>query len=323
MPIHDPGYRTWQGPVAPLATRWMVIAEVGIRRAWLSSWLRRMMFFAWLPACVMGFMVLLYEQTSANDPSAGRTMLGLSRMLIDPRSAASSSFTDVRTALERRDQSPESERHLFWSALLTTLFRRSQPFILIPMLGIIVPPLISQDFRSRAFLLYFSRPITRLHYILGKAACVMFFLASVTLAPSLLLFAAAVLLSPSLSVLASTWDLSLRIVAASLTIMIPCTCLSLMLSSLASESRYASFAWFAIWIFGELAWTTASRSAAVGSNVVISCLSLFRVFSDVTAWILDPRLVMDDIQTRLVLLAALSAVSLAVLFRRVSAPMQI
>jgi hypothetical protein len=96
-----------------------------------------------------------------------------------------------------------------------------------------------------------------------------------------------------------------------------------MLSSLASESRYASFAWFAIWIFGELAWTTASRSAAVGSNVVISCLSLFRVFSDVTAWILDPRLVMDDIQTRLVLLAALSAVSLAVLFRRVSAPMQI
>ncbi|MFN5535393.1 MAG: hypothetical protein ACK5EN_07935 [Planctomyces sp.] len=323
MPVHDPGYRTWQGPTAPLATRWMVIAEVGIRRAWLSSWLRRMMFFAWLPACVMGFMVFLYEQTSANDPNAGRTMLGLSRMLIDPGSAASSSFADVQTAIERRDQSPESERHLFWSALLTTLFRRSQPFILIPMLGIIVPPLISQDFRSRAFLLYFSRPITRLHYILGKAACVMFFLASVTLAPAVLLFSAAVLLSPSLTVLASTWDLSLRILAASLAIMIPCTCLSLMLSSLASESRYASFAWFAIWIFGELAWLAASRSAAVGSNVVISCLSLFRVFSDVTAWILDPRLVLEDIQTRLVVLAAISAVSLAVLFRRVSAPMQI
>jgi hypothetical protein len=47
------------------------------------------------------------------------------------------------------------------------------------------------------------------------------------------------------------------------------------------------------------------------------------VFSDVTAWILDPRLVLDDIQTRLLVLAAISAVSLAVLFRRVSAPMQI
>lgn len=116
MPIHDPGYRTWRGPTAPLATRWVVIAEIGIRRAWLSSWLRRMMFFAWLPACVMGFMVFLYEQTSANDPAAGRTMLGLSRMLIDPGSAASSSFADVQTAIERRDQSPESERHLFWSA---------------------------------------------------------------------------------------------------------------------------------------------------------------------------------------------------------------
>lgn len=323
MPIHDPGYRPWQGSCAPLATRWMVIAEVGIRRAWLSTWLRRMMFFAWLPACVMGFMIFLYEQTSANDPNAGRTMLGLSRMLIDPGSSASSSFTDIQTALERRDQSPERERHLFWSALLTTLFRRSQPFILIPMLGIIVPPLISQDFRSRAFLLYFSRPITSLQYILGKAACVMFFLASITLAPAMLLFTTAILLSPDLGVLASTWDLSLRILAASLAIMIPCTCLSLMLSSLASESRYASFAWFAIWIFGELAWRTAARSAAVGSNVVVSSLSLFRVFSDVTAWILDPRLVMDDIQTRLVLLASLSAVSLAVLFRRVSAPLQV
>ena len=112
-----------------------------------------MMFFAWLPACVMGFMVFLYEQTSANDPTAARTMLGMSRMLIEPGSSASDSFADLETLMDRRKQSPERERHLYWSALLTTLFRRSQPFILIPMLGIIVPPLISQDFRSRAFLL--------------------------------------------------------------------------------------------------------------------------------------------------------------------------
>ncbi len=323
MPIHNPGYRPWHGHTAPLATRWVVIAEVGIRRAWLSSWLRRMMFFAWLPACVMGFMVLLYEQTSANDPTAARTMLGMSRMLIESGSSASDSFADLETLIDRRSQSPERERHLFWSALLTTLFRRSQPFILIPMLGIIVPPLISQDFRSRAFLLYFSRPITRLQYILGKAACVMFFAATVTFGPAILLFITAVLLSPSLTVLGSTWDLSLRIVAASLSIIVPCTCLSLMLSSLASESRYASFSWFAIWIFGELAWTTASQAATVGNHVVISCLSLIRVFNDVTAWILDPQLVVNDIQTRLVLLASISAVSLAVLYRRVSAPLQV
>jgi len=56
---------------------------------------------------------------------------------------------------------------------------------------------------------------------------------------------------------------------------------------------------------------------------VISCLSLIRVFNDVTAWILDPELVVNDIQTRLVLLASISAVSLAVLYRRVSAPLQV
>ena len=119
MPIHNPGYRPWHGHTAPLATRWVVIAEVGIRRAWLSSWLRRMMFFAWLPACVMGFMVLLYEQTSANDPTAARTMLGMSRMLIESGSSASDSFADLETLIDRRSQSPERERHLFWSEIGT------------------------------------------------------------------------------------------------------------------------------------------------------------------------------------------------------------
>ena len=54
MPIHNLGYREWQGELDASSTRWMVVAEVGIRRAWQSAWLRRMMFFAWVPAVAMG-----------------------------------------------------------------------------------------------------------------------------------------------------------------------------------------------------------------------------------------------------------------------------
>ena len=42
MPIHNLGYREWKGELEPSSTRWTVVAEIGIRRAWQSSWLRRL-----------------------------------------------------------------------------------------------------------------------------------------------------------------------------------------------------------------------------------------------------------------------------------------
>src|SRR3990167_4532052 len=44
------GYRGWSGQLESGWMRWTVISSVGIRRAWQSRWLRRMLFFAWLPA---------------------------------------------------------------------------------------------------------------------------------------------------------------------------------------------------------------------------------------------------------------------------------
>ncbi len=60
MGIHNLGYRHWQGDRTSSAFHWLVVAENGIRRAWGSSWLRRMLFFAWLPSISMGFLIFLY-----------------------------------------------------------------------------------------------------------------------------------------------------------------------------------------------------------------------------------------------------------------------
>ena len=62
------------------------------------------------------------------------------------------------------------------------------------------PPLISQDIRSRAFLLYFSRPLTRMEYLVGKTASLWAYLAMITAVPALSLYAIGVVLSPNLSV---------------------------------------------------------------------------------------------------------------------------
>lgn len=324
MPIHNLGYREWKGQLKSPSTRWMVVAEIGVRRAWQSAWLRRMIFFAWVPAVVMGFVIFLYEQSAKQGGelqdvvSAGALGFATqeSPRIIWERMQKERLTTGVRLSVAE-------ERHIFWSSLILILFRRSQALLLIPIVGVIAPPMISQDFRSRAFLLYFSRPLTRVQYILGKAATVILFLLFVTMLPALLLYFLGVLLSPDISVLYATWDLPLRVVGASLTIVIPCTALALMFSSLTTESRYASFSWFAVWIFGHLTYVVIRGVASPGDNSMVQALSLYETFSDLSSWILDPKLGVTQIETRFILLAVMTAVCSAVLYRRVSAPMQV
>ena len=324
MPIHNLGYREWKGALQSTSTRWLVVAEIGIRRAWQSAWLRRMMFFAWVPGVVMGFMIFVYEQ-SAKQGGEVQDIMSAGAMALVTYENPETIFKRIQQERILTGSRPSigEERHIFWSSLLLILFRRSQPFLLIPIVAVIAPPMISQDFRSRAFLLYFSRPLTKVQYIAGKAATVSLYLLFVTMFPALLLYFVGVLLSPDISVLYATWDLPLRVILASLMIVIPCTALSLMLSSLTTESRYASFAWFAVWIFGHLTYVVIRSVASPGDSSIVQSLSLYETFNDLSSWILDPKLGVTHVETRFMLLAVLTAVCSAVLYRRVSAPMEV
>ncbi len=324
MPIHNLGYRAWQGELQSSSTRWLVVAEIGIRRAWQGAWLRRMMFFAWVPGVVMGFMIFIYEQ-SAKQGGEVQDIMSAGAMALVTYESPEVIFRRIQQERILTGSRPSmgEERHIFWSSLLLIMFRRSQPFLLIPIVAVIAPPMISQDFRSRAFLLYFSRPLTKVQYIAGKAATISLYLLCVTMFPALLLYIVGVLLSPDISVLYATWDLPLRTILASLMIVIPCTALSLMLSSLTTESRYASFAWFAIWIFGHLTYVVIRSVASPGDSSMVQSLSLYETFNDLSSWILDPKLGVTQVETRFILLAVLTAVCSAVLYRRVSAPMQV
>lgn len=55
---------------------------------------------------------------------------------------------------------------------------------MVMVIGLIAPPMISQDVRSRAFLLYFSRPLTRGEYLLGKLASVWVYLSLISTLPA-------------------------------------------------------------------------------------------------------------------------------------------
>lgn len=214
-----------------------------------------------------------------------------------------------------------------------TFFRYPQATMIIFLLGFISPGLISRDFRSRAFLLYFSRPIGRIEYILGKLAIPSIYLMLVTTFPALVLYVLGVSMSPDLSVIPLTWDIPLRILVASAILIIPCSALSLMLSSLTQESRFASFAWFAVWVLGHGAWTAVWMGAIRGKQQLGEALvdpsirrweflSLYNNLGRAQSWIFG----LDTLQNALpalCILAFVTILSFIVLFRRVSGPIRI
>ncbi len=317
MAMHDLGYRRWCGEIASGSSRWIVIANTGARRAWQSKWLRRMLFFAWLPALWFGVGFFIWEQSMLN-PEWREGMDPFFEQMPNEGPLAS-----IRSSATIED--PVASRHAVWSWLLQSFFRYSQGLIMVLVVGIIAPALISQDVRSRAFLLYFSRPITRAEYVLGKSATVWFYLAMITTAPALSLYVLGVLLSPNYEVILATWDLPLRILAASAVLMLPTAALALCISSMTEESRYAGFAWFAIWImgwftYGMLTWFEG-LSGSDGGVTRWTCLSLYHTLGQVQSWIFGFA-DFSDTKVAAGILIVVMAVSLIILFNRVSAPMR-
>lgn len=316
MAVHNLGYRGWAGALAPSWTRWLVIAETGVRLAWHSLWLRRMLFFAWLPALWFGLGFLIFEQSTLHPEL---------QQALTPFIAAGSGHPIVDAL---RSQGSEATRHMVWGWLLQTFFRYPQGVIMVLVVGLIGPPLISQDLRSRAFLLYFSRPVTRSEYMLGKLATVWFYLATISTLPALSLYVLGVLLSPSLEVVQATWDLPLRIIAASAVLMVPTAALALCISSLTQESRYASFAWFAVWIlgwftYGVLTFIDTVRFHAGSSRVAAnwSLSSLYHTLGQVQSWVFGFS-EFGEVKYAVAILTVTTIVSTIVLMRRISAPMR-
>jgi hypothetical protein len=230
-------------------------------------------------------------------------------------------------------QNPKGARHQVWATLLMIFFRSPQAILMVMLVGLIAPPLISRDVRTRAFLVYFSRPLTPLEYMLGKASVVWAYLLMITGLPALALYTMAILLSPDASLLTETWDLPLRIIAASIILLIPTTALALCFSSLTSESRYAGFAWFAVWILGFASYMLLTGMDAAAQydpsfpNRQVTdrwiLLSPYKTLGEVQTWVFGLKRSFADVLAEAIAIATVTVVAVAVLMRRVSAPMRV
>jgi ABC-2 type transport system permease protein len=326
MPIYDFGYRPWHGRLRSRLLRWWPITRVGALMALRSRLLRRTLFVSWMPLLYFG--PLFFFVGSVTESHDGQSVIGF------PMLQGVLGFE----LAERLRYDPQTVRPAAWSLAFYFFLGHTQGIAMMLVMAMVGPPLISHDVRSKSFLLYFSKSITRIEYLLGKIGILAVYLALVSLLPALALYAVSIAFAPTLSALVQTSATIARLSVAWVAVATPFALLMMFLSSLTTQPRYATFMWIAYWVLGQLFYGVLAISPGLQDASWTFALSPHELSLTVIADVFNVSEQLGElgVQQKIAgykpthsaalawtVLAGISAVSLAGLLRRVSAPMRI
>jgi len=233
MPIFDQGYQHWNGALTGHAWRWLAITRHGVRAGMKNRLLRIVLFVAWTPALALAFLVSMWglaEHKSATiQPYLNMLSFIDSRIIADPRHYR----TEIWTF---------GYHYFLWLELRLSL-------VLILLVG---PSLISQDLRFNSLPLYFSRPLRRMDYFLGKLGIIVAYMAMVVIIPSIVAYILGMAFSFDISILKDTFRLLASSVLYGLIIALSGGTLILALSALSRNSRYVALTWVAVCLLSSI-----------------------------------------------------------------------
>jgi ABC-2 type transport system permease protein len=234
MPIFDQGYQHWSGTLSGHAWRWWAITQHGVRVGKQNRFLRILVLATWVPAVVLAGVLCMWgllEQKSALIAPVMPFLTGIfgPEMLLDPRHFRVEIWT------------------LGYHYFLQIELRLSMIVVLL-----VGPALISQDLRFNALPLYFSRPLRRADYFLGKLGVIGYFLGLTVIMPSLIAYVLGLLFSRDFSTMWDTFPLLLACLAYGAVIVLSAGTLMLALSSLSRNSRYIALFWVGLWFVSSI-----------------------------------------------------------------------
>ena len=157
MAVYDHGYKGYDGPLMPAASRFLVISRYGLRDVFASRLF--LAFFVFCFAWPLALLVVMYLRYNAE-----------ALTLINLDSTDLLEFAQINT----------------W--FFQDLFLRAQLYLAFIVVLVVGPSLVSADLRNQAMPLYLSRPLTRTDYVLGKLVVLAVLVSAITWAPGLLLF---------------------------------------------------------------------------------------------------------------------------------------
>lgn len=233
MPIFDQGYQHWRGEISGHAWRWLAITRQGVRQQYrrrMTKWLVAAAFVpALMLATVLVFWGLLEQQSTVIQP-----FLFLVQSLPE----------EVRAG-------PKAYRSAVWT-ITFNLFFGVETFFAMLLVLMVGPDLVSQDLRFNAMPLYFSRPIRRIDYFLGKLGVIAAFLAAVAIGPAVGAYLLGVAFSLDPSVITDTWRLFAGSIAFGLIVVLSAGSLMLAVSSLSRNSRLVGAMWIGLWVVSNV-----------------------------------------------------------------------
>jgi ABC-2 type transport system permease protein len=152
--ISDLSYRSYNGPLKARFVRWWVVAQSGLRQTWGHGWFYLIAMLPLLRFLMAGFLMYIREQLAPGLPNY-------------PGEPDGQRFADQ-----------------FWSVLCG-----DTNSILLLIIGLVVGAgCIAADNRANALLVYFSKPIGKIDYLVGKWMSIFLTLLGVTLFPTAMLY---------------------------------------------------------------------------------------------------------------------------------------
>jgi ABC-2 type transport system permease protein len=228
VPIFDQGYQHWSGRLSSQAWRWLAITRQGVRTGLRLTRLKRTLFIAWLPALGLAVFLCVWG-------------------LIERKAnLVASLLPALKLFGEKVMDDPRQIRVEVWT-IAYSYFMNIELLLSMVLILLAGPNLISQDLRFNALPLYFSRPLRRIDYFLGKLGVIGAFLAMVTIGPAVVAYILGMLFSLDITILGDTLPILTGAIFYGLLIIVSAGALMLALSSLSRNSRYVTLIWAAIW----------------------------------------------------------------------------
>jgi ABC-2 type transport system permease protein len=223
MPIFDQGYQHWQGPLAGYQWRWLAVARHGIKATLKGKIVKIMLLGAWMPAIIL---VVILAMWGLLEQQAESVLNFLKQTPLPPEFLAK----------------PQEYRSAVWTILYNYFFQ-AELFWTVLLVLAVGPSLISKDLRFNALPLYFSRPIRRIDYFVGKLGVIAFFIAATTIVPAVVAYISGIAFSLDLSVIRDTHRLLWGSLLYGLIITLSAGTLMLAMSSLTRRSIYVGITW--------------------------------------------------------------------------------
>jgi hypothetical protein len=239
MPLHDAGYKHWHGAHLGIRHRRLAIALQGLKACLANRWMRHLVVVCWLGGISLTAMLFAVGQLLVADSVIVEWTSGLNPVL----------QTFARNLMTWLDRHPEISVRATQNILFCYASRWLLPASILA-LALAIPHLITRDLSSNAIIIYSSKAIGRLDYLLGKFLAAFGLLALTWLGPLLAAWFFGNLLAPDWHFF---WHSRLALGNTLLFVLSAMVILSLLamgVSAIASGEKTTIALWMVWWIAG-------------------------------------------------------------------------